>query len=83
MISLIVQAICAGGGVALQAYCWMRESDCSCMAGSYPAVRNETVVDVTELVDGAELKMEVEISGSTAMLVAKLAIVSKKVYWLE
>lgn len=44
---------------------------------------SEMVVDVTELVDGIELKMEVEISGSTAMLITEVAMVSKKAYRLE
>ena len=44
---------------------------------------SEMVIDVTQLVDGTELKMEVEISGSTAMLITELAMVSKKACWLE
>ena len=44
---------------------------------------SEMVVDITELVDDTKLKMKVEISGSTAMLIAELAMVSKKAYRLE
>ena len=44
---------------------------------------SEMVVDVTELVDGIELKMEVEIIGNTAMLITEVAMVSKKAYRLE
>ena len=61
----------------------MRESDCSCVAGGNSAMWSEMVVDVTELVDGIELKMEVEIIGSTAMLITEVAMVSKKAYRLE
>ena len=76
---------CAGGGAALRIYCCMREENCSCMAGGNSAIPSELIVDVTVLVTGMELLIEVEV-GTVILLAESVVVVGvtpREAYRLE